>query len=205
MPLYAQVNARSSRADWQIVVKMELMVALPDTRASASLGPTKQIGVTESGELMSSVGISKYCGIGVVTVAATLGALAFTASPARASGWNVDHGSVASRSDGSWALTYGTLLHGMAFGFGACNGGAFYSNLGGGIFYCYGWDGTKNGYGQVVRNNAHSIASLACYGATTWVYANAVGNYNWVHAHKYGTLNSHLANNENSAGNGNSC
>lgn len=140
-----------------------------------------------------------------ITAILALGITGIATGPADATGWPVDQGNVSSSGSGYWALTYEANLHGMELGLGSCNDGTADSYLGDNYYYCSGWDYSDDGYKQIVRNNAHSIASTKCYGATTWVYANYIGDYNWVHAHKYGTLEHGVQNNENSAARGNLC
>jgi hypothetical protein len=155
---------------------------------------------------MPAAKIAKLSSASTVAGAAIWGAFALATPPAHAQGWNVDQGTTPSiGASGSWALTYQGNLGGAMFGLGACGGGSFMANLSYATFSCTGFYGSSAGSGQVVRNNAHSIASTQCYGATTWVYTNAVGDYNWVNARRWGTLNSVLANNEASAGRGNLC
>jgi hypothetical protein len=157
-------------------------------------------------EAMSHVRIRKFFWVGIMTAFSAAGVLASGGwSPAQASGWNVDQAGSPTAGKGYWALTYEANLKGQEFGLGACDPGSYQSELSGSFYECEGWHDAEAGYQQIVRNNAHTISSVSCYGATTWVYANSVGNYNYVDAHYYGTLNSHLANDENSAGIGNEC
>jgi hypothetical protein len=155
---------------------------------------------------VSRAGTKKFIRAGTVTAALLTGMLALGAgSPAWATGWKVNQGHTPKSGNLYWALTYGPNLTGAEFGMGACDPGKSQNDLGAALYLCTGFDGTDTGYDQVVRNNAHSIASTGCYGSTTWVYANFTGNYNYVDANWYGTLNSKLANNVNSAGIGSEC
>jgi hypothetical protein len=152
--------------------------------------------------------IGKFIFASAIATISLIGALSLDTSPAGATGWNVDQGASPAGNQGYIALTYSSSLKGAEWGYGTClvytaDSGA---SLGDNNFDCAGWgSGNTTGLNQVVRNNAHSIASFACYGATTWVYANFVGDFNWVDAFYYGTLNSALANNENSAFVGTEC
>lgn len=153
--------------------------------------------------LIRRVALTAAGGLAAVT------ALTLSASPAQAVGWDVNQGNTPSslvNASGTWGQFYGASLKGMQIGIGACDWtGAYESDLTNVYFECTGVDGTTNGYYQSVSHNSHSIASTACFGATTWVYANSYGDYNYVDKYKYGTLNWALANKENSAGNGNEC
>ncbi|WP_067477446.1 hypothetical protein [Actinomadura hibisca] len=158
---------------------------------------------------MKSEKVRKVAVSSLITGGALAGAFLLTGPTAQAQGWRIDVGSNGGNTPSisgtsGWALTYASRLRGPLAGLGACGSNAFQGNLSYNTFSCYGFDGSRPN-GQVVRNNAHSLASNRCYGATTWVYENAVGDYNWVGAYRWGTLNSVLANNEASAGRGNAC
>ncbi|MFI6515649.1 hypothetical protein ACIBF1_08840 [Spirillospora sp. NPDC050679] len=150
----------------------------------------------------------------LITGGALAGAVLLTGPAAQAQGWRVDtvgNGysgatpSLSSTGSSGWGLTYAAKLRGAMGGTGApCGGQSFTGNLSYVNFDCTGFNG-NGGQGQVTRNNAHTLFSTRCAGATTWVYENAVGDYNWVGARRWGTLNGALANNEASAGRGNLC
>ncbi|WP_329424222.1 hypothetical protein OG339_27965 [Streptosporangium sp. NBC_01495] len=138
---------------------------------------------------------------------AIVAAALLVAPPAHAQGWNVSQGTTPSiNSSGWWALTYAAGLEGAMIGLGPCGGSStFIAEFRNHQFDCVGWRKGTLGINQIVRNNAHSLASITCSGATTWYSPNAVGNYNYVRGKQWGTLNSALANDNASAGRGNLC